>query len=101
MKNTFYYAEPVLSFTIWFNDFILEKIRTPPIVAETNNIRKNIFLSEKSSQKLVITPAILPPNDVDKKKPPIIKAVNLGGDNFDTNDKPIGLRNISLIVKTK
>ena len=73
----------------------------PPINAAITNTRKNIFLSVKSSQKLVITPAILPPIEVDKNQPPINKAVRRAGASFDTNDKPIGLKNISLIVNTK
>ena len=73
----------------------------PPIKAATTRIKKNIFLSVKSSQKLVITPATLPPIEVDRNQPPIIRAVSLAGANFETNDKPIGLRNISLIVKMK
>lgn len=73
----------------------------PPINAATVRMRKNTFLSVKSSQKLVITPAIFPPMEVDKNQPPIIKAVNLAGASLDTSDKPIGLKNISLIVNTK
>ena len=69
--------------------------------APITNIRKNIFLSVKSSQKLVITPATFPPIEIDKNQPPINKAVNLAGASFDTSDKPIGLKNISLMVKTK
>jgi len=61
---------------------------------------KKTFLSGILSQKLAITPATLPPNDVDKNHPPIINAVNLGGDNLETNDKPIGLKQISLTVNT-
>lgn len=64
-------------------------------------MRKNIFLSVKSSQKLVITPATFPPIEVDKNHPPIIRAVSLAGANLETNDNPIGLRNISLIVNMK
>ena len=59
---------------------------------------KKILLSGILSQKLAITPATLPPNDVERNQPPIINAVNRGGDNFETNDRPIGLRHISLIV---
>ena len=73
----------------------------PPIKAAATSSKKNIFLSVKSSQKPVITPAILPPNEMDKNQPPIISAVNRGGDNFETKDKPIGLKNISLMVNTK
>ena len=69
--------------------------------AAITSSKKNIFLSVKSSQKPVITPAIFPPNEVDKNHPPIISAVNLGGDNFETKDNPMGLKNISLMVKTK
>lgn len=95
------YAEPVLSLTMLFSDFNLLKINMPPINAATTRMRKNIFLSVKLSQKLVITPAILPPMEVDRNHPPIINAVNLAGASFDTRDKPIGLKNISLIVNTK
>ena len=73
----------------------------PPINAAITNIRKNIFLSVKSSQKPVITPATLPPMEVDKNHPPIIKAVSLAGASFDTSDNPMGLKKISLIVNTK
>ena len=73
----------------------------PPMNAATTKIKKNIFLSVKSSQKLVMTPAIFPPIEVDKNQPPIINAVSLAGASFETSDKPIGLKNISLIVKTK
>ncbi len=69
--------------------------------AAITNKRKNIFLSVKSSQKLVITPAIFPPNEVDKNHPPIIKAVRRAGASFETNERPIGLKNISLMVNTK
>src|SRR6476620_11380170 len=69
--------------------------------AAPTRMRKNIFLSVKSSQKLVITPAIFPPIDVDRNQPPIINAVRRDGASFDTNDKPIGLKNISLMVNTK
>ena len=95
------YAEPVLSFTIWLSDLIFEKINIPPMNAAITRIRKNIFLSVKSSQKPVITPATLPPMDVERNHPPIIRAVSLAGASLETNDKPIGLKNISLIVKTK
>lgn len=73
----------------------------PPINAATTRIRKNIFLSEKSSQKLVMIPAIFPPIDVDKNQPPISKAVSLAGANLETSDNPIGLKKISLMVKIK
>ena len=78
-----------------------EKIKIPPMKAATTKIMKNIFLSVKSSQNVVITPAIFPPMEVDKNQPPIISAVNRAGANLDTNDKPIGLKNISLMVKIK
>lgn len=100
-KNILCQADPVLSFTIPFKDFSLLKIKVPPIKAATTKIRKNIFLSVKLSQKLVITPAIFPPIDVDKNQPPISKAVSLAGASLDTRDSPIGLNNNSLIVKTK
>lgn len=61
---------------------------------------KKSFLSGILSQKLAITPATLPPSDVDKNHPPIINAVNLGGDSLETKDKPIGLKHISLTVNT-
>ena len=47
-----------------------------------------------------MTPAILPPSDVVRKKPPIMSAVRRRGATFDTSDKPIGLRNSSLMVNT-
>ena len=93
-------AEPVLSLVICSNDFIFEKINNPPSIAAMVMIPKNIFLSGILSQKLAITPATLPPNDVDKNHPPIINAVNLGGDSLETNDNPIGLKHISLTVNT-
>ena len=52
-------------------------------------------------QKLVITPATLPPIDVDKNQPPISREVSLAGASLDTSDNPIGLRNISLMVNMK
>ena len=73
----------------------------PPINAATVSMAKKIFLSVKSSQNPVITPAILPPIETDKNQPPIINAVNLAGASLETKDSPIGLKNISLIVKTK
>ena len=97
----FFYADPVLSFRIWFIDLILEKMRIPPMNAAITSIRKNIFLSVKSSQKLVITPATLPPMEVERNQPPIINEVSLAGASFETRDKPIGLKNISLMVNTK
>ena len=96
-----YYAEPVFSFTMAFRDFSLLKIKIPPIKAAITKIRKNTFLSVKSSQKLVITPASFPPIAVDKNHPPINKAVSLAGASFETSDNPIGLSNNSLMVKTK
>jgi hypothetical protein len=94
-------AEPVFSFTMAFKNFSLLKIKIPPINADTTSIRKKIFLSVKSFQKLVITPASLPPMEVDKNQPPISSAVSLEGASFDTNDKPIGLKSSSLMVNTK
>ena len=70
-------------------------------MAATVIIPKKIFLSGILSQKLAITPATLPPNEVERNQPPIINAVNRGGDNLETNDNPIGLKQISLIVKIK
>ena len=69
--------------------------------AAITRIKKYIFLSVKSSQKLVMTPASFPPMAVDKNHPPINNAVSLAGASFDTSDKPIGLNSNSLIVKTK
>src|SRR5690348_1900694 len=92
-----FYADPVFSRTILFSDFILEKISSPPINAATAMIRKYNFLSVKLSQKLAITPATLPPREVERNHPPINKAVKRDGASLDTSDKPIGLRNISLI----
>ena len=40
------------------------------------------------------------PTEFAKKNPPIIKAVNLAGDNLETNDNPIGERQSSPIVTT-
>ena len=73
----------------------------PPMVAATNQIRKNILLSGKLSQELVISPAILPPSDRVRNHPPLINAVSLAGASFETSDKPIGLRKISAIVIMK
>jgi len=94
------YTDPVLSFTISLSDLILEKINSPPKTAATVMIPKNTFLSGILSQKLAITPATLPPSDVERNHPPIISAVNLAGANLDTNDNPIGLKQISLTVNT-
>lgn len=63
-------------------------------------IPKNNLLSGILSQKLAITPATLPPSEVERNHPPIISDVNLGGANLETNDNPIGLKHISLIVNT-
>ena len=95
------YADPVFSFTMEFKDFNLLKINIPPIKAAITSIRKNTFLSVKSSQKLVMIPATLPPMAVDKNHPPMSNAVSLAGASFDTSDNPIGLNNNSLMVKTK
>lgn len=46
------------------------------------------------------TPDSLLPIEVERKKPPIIKAVSLGGLNFETKDSPIGLRHNSPTVIT-
>src|SRR5687767_8075899 len=92
------YADPVLSLTIWSSDLLREKINNPPSMAAIVIMPKKILLSGILSQKLAITPATLPPKDVERNQPPIINAVNRGGDNFETNDRPIGLRHISLIV---
>ena len=59
---------------------------------DSNDSERIFFYQVKLSQKPVITPATLPPNDVDKNHPPIIKAVNRGGASFETNDKPMGLK---------
>ena len=67
--------------------------------AAITRIKKNIFLSVKSSQKPVITPATFPPIEVERNHPPIIRAVNLFGATLDVSDKPMGLRNSSLMVK--
>ena len=96
----FIYAEPVLSFTILSSDFTFEKINKPPNIAATAIMPKKILLSGILSHELAITPATFPPNEVERNHPPIIKAVNLGGANFDTKDNPIGLRHISLTVNT-
>ena len=69
--------------------------------AATTRIKKNIFLSVKSSQKVVITPAILPPMEVERNHPPIKSEVSLAGASFDTSESPIGLKKISLIVNMK
>ena len=63
-------------------------------------IPKKNFLSGILSQKLAITPATLPPNEVDKNHPPIINDVNRGGANLEVNERPIGLKQISLTVNT-
>src|SRR5690606_40608073 len=51
-------------------------------------------------QKLAKTPESLLPIDVERKNPPIIKAVIRGGESFDTNERPIGDRQSSPIVIT-
>ena len=61
---------------------------------------KKTFLSGILSQKLAITPATLPPNEVDRNHPPIINDVNRGGANLEVNERPIGLKQISLTVNT-
>jgi hypothetical protein len=94
-----FYADPVFSFTIAFNDLMRLKIIVPATKAAIVIIKKKIVLSVKSFQKLAKIPAAFPPSDVERYHPPIISAVVLAGDNFDTSDKPIGLRNNSLTVK--
>src|SRR5690606_19219240 len=51
-------------------------------------------------QKLARTPESLFPIDVERKNPPIIRAVIRGGESFETSDKPIGERHSSPIVIT-
>src|ERR1700741_5073002 len=98
MVKLIYSAEPVFSFTIRSSDLTRLNINNPPNIAAMVIMPKNIFLSGILSQKLAITPATFPPNDVDRNHPPIISAVNRGGANLETKDKPIGLKQISLIV---
>lgn len=52
-------------------------------------IKKYALLSY-SYQKLAKTPDSLFPIEVERKNPPIINAVILGGESFETNDNPIG-----------
>ena len=51
---------------------------------------KKYALLSYSYQKLASTPDSLFPIEVDRKKPPIINAVSLGGESFETSDNPIG-----------
>lgn len=98
MVNVFYTADPVLSLTILSRDFTLLKISNPPRMAAIAMIPKKILLSGIWSQNVAITPATFPPSDVERNQPPIIKAVSRGGDSLETNDNPIGLKQISLTV---
>ena len=66
----------------------------------TEFTKKKFALFSYPSHKLLNTPDNLFPIDVAKNQPPIINAVNLGGLNFETKDKPIGLKNNSPIVIT-
>lgn len=100
MKNKYYSAEPVLSLTILSSDFTRLNINSPPNIAAIAMIPKKILLSGILSQNVAITPATFPPKEVDKNHPPIIKAVSRGGASLETNDKPIGLKHISLTVNT-
>jgi hypothetical protein len=59
-----------LSLVICSKDFILREINNPPSIAAAVRIPKKTFLSGILSQKLAITPATLPPNEVDKNHPP-------------------------------
>ena len=65
----------------------------PKIVAINNNpkftIKKYALLSY-SYQKLASTPDSLFPIEVERKNPPIINAVSLGGESLETSDSPIG-----------
>ena len=68
---------------------------TQTTAAATNMIIKNAVLFVKISQELASVPANLPPMEVIKNQPPIISAVKRGGEIFDINDNPIGLKNNS------
>ena len=68
-------------------------MESPKMVAINNKPKlttKKYALLSYSYQKLAKTPDSLLPIDVDKKNPPIIKAVSRGGESFDTSDSPIG-----------
>ena len=68
--------------------------------AKNTFVRKKVDLSSARSKLLDNIPASLFPTDVDKKNPPIINAVNRGGDNFETSESPIGDKNNSPKVIT-
>lgn len=73
---------------------------TQTTAAATNMIIKNAVLFVKISQELASVPANFPPIDVIKNQPPIMRAVKRGGEIFEINDNPIGLKNNSPMVKT-
>ena len=63
-------------------------------------IKKKLDLSSKPSHNPERIPDNLLPTAVERKNPPIIKAVILGGDSLETNDKPIGDKHNSPTVMT-
>lgn len=70
------------------------------MIAAIKLMAKNTALLSKVSQKPARIADIFPPKEVVINHPPIINAVNLRGDTLDVSDKPTGLTNNSLIVKT-
>ena len=96
----FYVSILEASSTTLFNFFVNGKSKIPAIKAAITLIAKNTALLSNLSQKPARIADIFPPNDVVINHPPIINAVNLRGATFDVSDKPTGLTNNSLIVKT-
>ena len=70
------------------------------MIAATALIAKNTALLSNLSQKPASIPDTFPPSEVVMNHPPIINAVNRGGASFETNERPIGLKQISLTVNT-
>ena len=75
----------------------------PKIVASNKRPKltiKKLALLSYSYQKLARIPDNLFPMEVERKNPPIINAVILGGESFETKDNPIGERHNSPKVMT-
>ena len=68
--------------------------------SKTKFTRKKFALFSYPSHKVAKIPDSLFPIEVERNHPPIIKAVNRLGLNFETRERPIGLKNNSPIVTT-
>ena len=90
----------LFSFITLFSHFNISNKTTA--AAKTNpKLRKKKFsFCGIVSQSEESMPESLFPTEIAKKNPPIIKAVILGGESFETSDNPIGERHNSPIVIT-